>query len=111
MKTRAVLASAAVAALAALSFAASLSFAGAPRSASPIAPPPTPVSDGDAAYGAAERLVNAGLAARRWTEKDARELRRLLPQMSRPQCERILHTLLPAINRGDIEVTATGRPF
>jgi hypothetical protein len=71
------------------------------------APPP----ESTAAYASSTRLVSTALSARSWSDRDVQELHQLLPQLSQAQREVLLHTLVPALNRGDLKVAFSGRPF
>ncbi len=63
------------------------------------------------AYGAARNTVDAGVASGCWSEQDAADLRDSLPHLTMKQQEELLSTLIPAMNRGEIEVEFDGFPF
>src|SRR5437870_4216581 len=63
------------------------------------------------AYAKAHDVVRVALAARRWTDEDAQDLRQALASLTDDQREEILQLLFPAINRGEIVVDTKGPPF
>jgi hypothetical protein len=74
----------------------------------PAPPPPPPPPEPDpAALDSGRALVSAALAARRWGPDETADLRALLPQLSDAQRAELLRTLLPAVNRGEIEVNGS----
>jgi hypothetical protein len=75
-----------------------------------LAPPAA--SPGDrAAFDAAMRRVSLAIAQRRWTRDDAEGLGRALETTSPEQRTAILHTLIPALNRGEVKLTYRGELF
>jgi hypothetical protein len=85
----------------------------APEGAEAVEPPRAEGSppESAAAYASSTSLVSAALTARSWTDRDVQELHQLLPQLSQAQREEVLHRLVPALNRGDLKVAFSGRPF
>lgn len=82
------------------------------RTAAPAvkeAPPPTP--ENLEAFQAGERLIQRALQGRTWTQLHREDFQRLLAQMTEEQRERALQTLLPAINRGDLQPDGAGPPL
>ena len=57
------------------------------------------------------RRVNQAIAQRRWTPDDAVALGRTLETVSPEQRTELLHTLVPALNRGTIKLTYRGAVF
>jgi hypothetical protein len=57
------------------------------------------------------RRVNQAIAKRQWTRDDATALSRTLEIVSPEQRTAILHTLIPALKRGDIKLTYHGELF
>jgi hypothetical protein len=74
------------------------------------APPAPPSPQSEAAHAQSLELLSAARDRRHWTSEDASALHRLMPQMTQEQCDDILHTLLPALNRGEITADFAGRP-
>jgi hypothetical protein len=56
-------------------------------------------------------LVSGAIAAHRWGPEEAAELRGQLGLLTELQRDEILHTLMPAINRGELQVSTTGALF
>jgi hypothetical protein len=63
------------------------------------------------AQARAERVVSQALTARRWTMEDAQALRESLASLSPQQGAALLEQLVPAVNRGEIEVETRGPLF
>ena len=63
------------------------------------------------AHEQSQSLVARAVSVRHWTRDDAETLRRLLPHMTDEQRDEAFHTLLPAINRGEITLDFTGSPL
>lgn len=63
------------------------------------------------AQARAERVVSQALAARRWTMDDAHALRESLAALSPQQGAALLEQLVPAVNRGEIELETPGPLF
>jgi len=78
--------------------------------AAPAAPPPAPPGD-PAAFDAGMQRVHQAIAQRRWTRDDAAALGRTLDALSPDQRTAILHTLIPALNRGEIRLAYRGELF
>jgi hypothetical protein len=72
----------------------------------PSAPPVDP-----AAYDDGMRRVKQAIAQRRWTPEDAAALDRTLEAVSPEQRAQLLHTLIPALNRGAIKLSYRGALF
>jgi hypothetical protein len=75
----------------------------------PVAPAPAPANP--VAFDDGMRRVNQAIAQRRWTPDDAAALDRALEAASPEQRAAILHTLVPALNRGDVKLTYRGAVF
>jgi hypothetical protein len=75
--------------------------------AAPAAPPP----GNPAAFGEGMRRVDQAIAQRRWTRDDAAALGRALDTMSPAERTTVLHTLIPALNRGEIKLAYRGELF
>jgi hypothetical protein len=74
-----------------------------------LAPPPP--SGNPAAYDEGMRHVNQAIAQRKWTPDDATALEHALETASPEQRVALLHTLVPALNRGDVKLTYRGAAF
>ena|SRR5215510_846334 len=72
---------------------------------------PAPPSANPAAFDQGMRRVNQAIAQRQWTPDDAAALDHTLETASPEQRAEILHTLIPALNRGDIKLTYRGALF
>ena len=79
----------------------------APAEPTPATAPPESV----AAFQSAERLVQDAMSARVWGEKEAAEMRSLLPQLTPEQLQTINSTLLPAVNSQKVRVQLHGPLF
>lgn len=73
----------------------------------PAAPPPA----SPLAFDDGMRRVNQAIARRQWTPDDAAGLDRALEAASPEQRAAIFHTLVPALNRGDVKLTYRGAVF
>jgi hypothetical protein len=62
------------------------------------------------AHARGEQLIEGGIASRRWTAKQATELREILSGLDRSQAEPLIQRVVLAINRDEL-VPETGRPF
>jgi hypothetical protein len=63
------------------------------------------------ALAEAERTIENARSAGRWTDEDAGALRRSFASLSGRQSAALLERLIPAINRGEIDVETSGPPF
>ena len=73
---------------------------------------PAPPSPGNpAAFDDGMQRVNRAIARRQWTREDALALGRTLDTLSSEQRATLLHTLVPALNRGDIKLAYRGELF
>jgi hypothetical protein len=79
--------------------------------AGPDAPAAAQRAVDPAAYDDGMRRVQHAIARRSWTRDDATALSRALPTMSLEQRTAILHTLVPALNRGEIKLAYRGELF
>jgi hypothetical protein len=75
----------------------------------PAKPPATP--EQTAAFGRAADLLHGARDRQHWTEQDRDKLRSLLPQLAPQDLAEVLHTLVPALNRGEIQIDFKGPPF
>ena len=64
-----------------------------------------------AAYQSAADVVQAAVAARRWTEEDKEEFRAAFGLLTNTQRMELMHILAPAINNGEVKVEVTGPLF
>jgi len=64
-----------------------------------------------AAFQSASAVVRTAVAAKRWTEEDARAFREALGQLTKEQHQELMELLLPAINRGEVAVETSGSLF
>lgn len=77
----------------------------------PVDPRSEPPRESVIAASAGQQIIQAALSARQWGERQAQEMRKLLPTMTIEQREQALQELSAAINRGDITVAVSGPPF
>jgi hypothetical protein len=75
-----------------------------------VAPPASSPAD-PAVLDDGMRRVNQAIAQRRWTPEDATALAHTLDLASPEQRATILHTLVPALNRGEVKLTYRGAVF
>jgi hypothetical protein len=64
-----------------------------------------------AAYQSAADVVQAAVAAKRWTEEDKESFRDAFGQLTNTQRMELMNMLAPAINGGEITVEVTGPLF
>jgi len=81
--------------------------AGGAREPAAAAPPP----GNAAAFDDGMRRVSRAIAQRTWTRDDAAALGRTIETMSPDQRAAILHSLIPALNRGEIKLAYRGELF
>jgi hypothetical protein len=88
------------------------SAAPAPAAAAEPPPPAGPSPEQLAAHDRALALIAAARPTGRWDDDDVAQMRQLLAQLDPEQRDDVLHTLLPAINDGElVMVAASRRPF
>jgi len=73
--------------------------------------PATPTAAQVAAAGDAERILDAGLAAGRWTDADATRLRASLAPIDAGARVALMQRLAVAINSGQVTLETSGSPF
>jgi hypothetical protein len=78
-----------------------------PAKPAPATAPPESI----AAYQSAQRVVQNAVSARVWGEKEAAEMRSLIPQLTPEQLQAIHSTLLPAVNSQQVRVQIQGPLF
>jgi len=64
-----------------------------------------------AAYHSAADVVEAAVAARRWTEEDKEEFRAAFGLLTNTQRTELMNLLVPAINNGEVKVEVRGPLF
>ena len=64
-----------------------------------------------AAYQSATDVVQAAVAAKRWTEEDKEDFREAFGLLTNDQRMELMNTLAPAINNGEVKVEVTGPLF
>ena len=64
-----------------------------------------------AAYQSASDVVQAAVAAKRWTEEDKENFRPAFGLLTNSQRMELLNILAPAINGGEVRVEASGPLF
>jgi len=88
----------------------------------PVAPPPAeppppapphaePAPEHRTAVEKGRTLVARAFTSGRWGDEEARDLRAVLPELSRAEHDELMASLVPAINDGRIAVTTDGPPF
>jgi hypothetical protein len=81
------------------------------RAESPLAKAPETTRESRAAHDRAIEILDAARGAKRWSANDVTALRGLMPQMTAEQREEVFHTLLPALNSGELVPEMPGMPF
>jgi hypothetical protein len=83
------------------------------QSATEPAPSPrvAPTAENVTAHDKGLECIRSARARRHWTSDDVATMRELLQQMTQEQRDEVLHTLLPAINRGEIAIDVHGPLF
>jgi hypothetical protein len=64
-----------------------------------------------AAYQSASDVVQAAVAAKRWTEEDKESFRDAFGQLTNTQRMELMNVLAPAINNGEVKVEVIGPLF
>jgi hypothetical protein len=64
-----------------------------------------------AAFQSASDVVQAAVAAKRWTEEDKEDFRAAFGQLTNTQLMELMNVLAPAINNGEVKVEVTGPLF
>ncbi|AKF84590.1 hypothetical protein SAMN05443572_10172 [Myxococcus fulvus] len=82
-----------------------------PPEAAPKTPPPEPSPQALAALQEGHRVIDNAVAARRWTDEDARALRSTLSTMTASQQDEVLRRLVTTLNTNTLEVRTHGAPF
>ncbi|QRO01122.1 hypothetical protein JRI60_19830 [Archangium violaceum] len=74
-------------------------------------PAPEPSTESVASLQEGHRLIDEASRARRWTEEDARELRRMMGGLSGAQREELMRRFAVFVNAGGVDVQVRGPPF
>jgi hypothetical protein len=72
---------------------------------------PAPTVENIAAHDKGLQLIASARARGDWTHEDAQALRQQMPQMTQEERDEVLHTLLPALNRGELKIDFRDMPF
>ncbi len=74
-------------------------------------PPPAPPLQAVAAHQQGLRVLDEATRARRWTEEDARSLRRAMVDMTDTQRAEVVRRLVTTLNSNTLDVQTRGMPF
>ncbi|ADO69823.1 hypothetical protein [Stigmatella aurantiaca] len=74
-------------------------------------PPPALSPQAVAAHQQAQRILEEATRTRRWSDEDARSLRRALVDMTDAQREEVVRRLITTLNSNTLDVQTQGMPF